>query len=546
MATPSLKRTLSYNSMVTGEDLDEEYGANTQGPAKNRRAGVILHPTSLPGPYGSGEIGREAYNFVDWLASAGMQIWQVLPLVPPETEYWSPYSGLDALCGSDLLIDLDELIAEGLLDASDCPPVVPVAAAKFDEVAAVKQPLLDKAADRLLNESRFGQLRGEMDGFRGQTPWVEDSALFYCLAQLHEGTKHMAWWTWPEPLRFREDKAIADARAQYKVGIERFIAKQFIFDRQWKAVKAYANSKGVRIMGDMPIYVGGQSADVWAYPELFALTESGAPAIVSGVPPDAFSETGQLWGSPLFDWKAQKKAQYKWWVQRLGRAFQLYDETRIDHFRGFAGYWAVDADAETAMDGVWKKGPGTDLFDELREKLGDVPIVAEDLGVITPDVVALREAIGAPGMVVLQFAWGGAPDNPHLPHNHYQNSVCYPGTHDNETAVGWFQDSAPKQDKVLIQRYMNSDGADIAWDFILECMKSVSQTSIFLMQDVLRLDNSARMNFPGTTGGNWAWRIGEAGIWAKLEKEAKDLRALAAITDRLPPKTDHDTAELSS
>jgi 4-alpha-glucanotransferase len=530
-----LKR--QYSSLATGEDLAEDYGDDTAGALKNRRAGVILHPTSLPGPYGTGEIGKEAYRFVDWMVSAKLGMWQVLPLVPPETQFWSPYSGLDALCGNTLLIAIDELVEEGLLDEQDKPKKVPVANADFPQIRKVKEPLLKKAADSLLNDSKHKNLKAGMEAFRQQNPWVEDSALFHCLANFEPDSKDTAWWTWPEPLRKRDAKTLEQMVFKYKDEINRFITLQFLFDKQWKAVKAYANEQNVKIVGDMPIYVGGQSADVWAHQELFQLSESGAPAEVSGVPPDAFSETGQLWGSPLYDWKAHEKEGFQWWAQRLARSFELHDETRIDHFRGFAGYWAVDAKAETAMGGVWKKGPSKKLFEALEQKLGHVPIIAEDLGVITSDVNDLRKAIGAPGMVVLQFAWGSGARNTHLPHNHYENSVCYPGTHDNETSVGWWKDSAQKQDKDYLQRYMNTDGKDIAWDFIWEAYKSVSRTSIMLLQDIMRLDNKARMNFPGTTEGNWAWRVGDSDVWSKLKQEAKDLHQLAEDYDRLPQLT---------
>lgn len=530
---PRLRRT--YSSMWAGEDLDEEYGSVTGGASKDRRAGVIIHPTSLPGPHGIGEIGEEAFKLVDWLVSAGLSMWQVLPLVPPEEEFWSPYTGLDALCGSTLMISLDELVKEGLLDTADLPDLVEAhLPADFFKVKDVKEKLLRKAADRLRQGDKFQQMREEAADFRQQNPWVEDSALFYALSHYEEGLVDKAWWFWPEPIRFREKKAMAEAKEKFKDEIERFIALQYIFDKQWKAVRAYANSKGVKIVGDIPIYVGGQSADVWAYQDLFELGADGQPLMVSGVPPDAFSETGQLWGSPLYDWKAHKEDGFRWWVQRLSRCFQLHDEVRIDHFRGFAGYYAVDAKAETAMDGVWKKGPGVDLFNALEKELGHAPIIAEDLGVITADVVELRENIAAPGMVVLQFAWGGGATNVHLPHNHYENSVVYPGTHDNETALGWWKDSATDVDREYLLKYLHTDGSDIAWLFIRSAFSSVSHTAIVLMQDIMRLDNSARMNLPGSTTNNWTWRIGGPDIWDKLAPEAAALKELAQTYDRLP------------
>lgn len=405
---------------------------------------------------------------------------------------------------------------------------------QFEQVAAAKNPLLLKAAQTLLTSPKFAGLRGLLDQFRTDNSWIEDSALFDALMQQPDLTG-LPWWTWPEPLRFRKPSAIQEAQKQFKQQIDEFVAIQFLFDRQWRAVKVYANARGIKIIGDMPIYVGGQSADVWANRHLFELNEETcAPEDVSGVPPDAFSATGQLWGSPLYRWPAHEAEGYKWWANRLGRALQLYDETRIDHFRAFAGYWSVAADEETAMNGHWREGPGIGLFEALSAQLGEVPILAEDLGVITKDVVQLRERIGAPGMVVLQFAWGGGTNNVHLPHMHYQNSFCYPGTHDNETAVGWFASSANKQDKKYLKAYLGSDGKDIAWDFIKAAMQSVSNTSIIMMQDIMRLDNSARMNTPGKAAGNWAWRVGDSNVWDKLQKEATELRQLAFTYDRLP------------
>ncbi|GAX75691.1 hypothetical protein CEUSTIGMA_g3134.t1 [Chlamydomonas eustigma] len=367
---------------------------------------------------------------------------------------------------------------------------------------------------------------------RKLNPWIEESAVFDVARNLPE-LSTMAWWDWPESLRFRDPEALKTFQEEHKQAIEEFIAIQFFFDRQWKAIRAYANSKGVDIIGDMPIYVGGHSADVWSNQDLFELGPTGLPANVSGVPPDAFSETGQLWGSPLYKWSAHKAQNYDWWCQRMGRAMQLYDQTRIDHFRGFAGYWAVDGKAETAMGGSWCKGPGLELFTAIKAKLGAVPILAEDLGVITTDVVELRESIGAPGMVVLQFAWGGGPGNVHLPHNHYANCFVYPGTHDNETSVGWLKDSASKEDKEYLCQYLQTTGDDIAWDLLRACMNSVAATCIVMMQDVMRLDNTARMNTPGRAENNWMWRMGDSGVWAKLQKEAEDMKKIAEMSNRL-------------
>jgi len=516
-----------------GTPLGTAYDQNMPNWNKGRRAGIILHPTSLPGTYGIGELGAESFAFVDWLRESGMQLWQVLPLVPPDPEYYSPYSGLDANCGNPLLVSIDALITEGLLEPSDAPAPFPPGDVDFEAVAAAKNPLLTKAAKTLLSSPKFTSLRILLDKYRSDNPWIEESALFDALRQQPELAK-LDWWEWPEDLRYRKPSALKEAQKKHKAHIDEFVAIQFLFDRQWKAVKVYANSKGIKIVGDMPIYVGGNSADVWANRHLFELNEECSPDTVSGVPPDAFSATGQLWGSPLYRWPAHREEGYAWWASRMKRALELYDETRIDHFRAFAGYWSVVATEETAMNGSWLQGPGKELFDALQQALGGVPILAEDLGVITTDVVELREAIGAPGMVVLQFAWGGGTNNVHLPHMHYENSFCYPGTHDNETAVGWWQGSANAQDKQYLKAYLGVDGSDIAWDFIESAMASVSRTSIFLMQDVMRLDNSARMNTPGKAAGNWAWRVGDSSVWKELKKEATELKELAYTYDRLP------------
>uniref|UniRef100_A0A1D2ABW5 4-alpha-glucanotransferase n=2 Tax=Auxenochlorella protothecoides TaxID=3075 RepID=A0A1D2ABW5_AUXPR len=523
-----------FPTLAKGAPLPEGYGEPPSAPPKHRRSGIILHPTSLPGPYGIGEIGEEAFRFVDWLVASGQQIWQLLPLCPPETEYWSPYSGLDALCGNPLLIPLNGLKDLGLLKETDLPVPSPPGDADFPAVYAAKMPLLEKAAAVLLADpARFADLHTEMAAFRQENAWVEQSALFSALTEV-PGLAGLAWWDWPEGVRDRHPAALEAARREHAGRIDAFIALQYLFDRFWKAVKAYANDRGVLLIGDMPIYVGGQSADVWANRTLFALGPDGAPVEVSGVPPDAFSDSGQLWGSPLYDWQAHSEDRYRWWVQRFQRSLQLYDETRVDHFRAFAGYWAVGAQEETAMNGVWKKGPGIELFEALEAALGHVPILAEDLGVITPDVTALREAIGAPGMVVLQFAWGGGATNTHLPHNIYQNSFVYPGTHDNQTVLGWYKAGCRPEEARLIARYIGAEaGQDISWAFIREAFKSVARTVVVAMQDVMRLDDSARMNTPGKAAGNWAWRVGGSSIWDELRAESADLLAITQMYDRL-------------
>lgn len=375
------------------------------------------------------------------------QIWQVLPLVPPDPEYWSPYSGTDAHCGNPLLVSLELLVDDGLLRASELPQRQPVAAARFPEYAAEATQLLATAADRLLQAGPTSPagvrvLRAEFAQWRADptvASWLEPAALFDAIQHSGEEETHrVPWWTWPAPLRERQPAALVQARAKLSHAVDRFCAIQFFFDAQWRRLKRYCNGHGIALVGDMPIYVGADSADVWCRPQLWTLGSE-----VSGTPPDAFSETGQLWGSPLYDWAEHEKEGYAWWTSRMARALALHDEVRIDHFRGLAGYWAVPADSETALSGKWRVGPGRAFFDALQRNLSPdgtrLPIVAEDLGVITADVVELRQAINAPGMAVLQFAWDGNGKNPHLPHNHGSNAFVYTGTHDNETTAGWFQ-----------------------------------------------------------------------------------------------------------
>ena len=391
---------------------------------------MILHPTSLPTRYAVGDLGPAAHAALAWMAAAGLTAWQVLPLVPPETAFWSPYVGLDARAGAPLLLSPDVLAADGLVSQADVDALaaslsdVPPDRVNYERAAAAKNPLLAKAAAALRSHPT---LAPAADAWRAANPWVEDSALFAALAEHEPDCVGKAWWEWPVGLRFRDEGAVRDACARHASSISDFASLQFLFDRQWGALKTAANAAGVAMIGDMPIYVGGHSTDVWVHRHLFQLDNDGAPAAVSGVPPDAFSATGQLWGSPLYDWPAHAQEGYAWWGARLARAAALFDVTRVDHFRGFAGYWAVPAAAVTAMEGAWVAGPGGGLFAAVKERVGDVPIVAEDLGVITPDVTSLRLSLGAPGMAVLQFAWGSDSANPHLPHNVAENCAVYTG-----------------------------------------------------------------------------------------------------------------------
>ncbi|KAM3289976.1 4-alpha-glucanotransferase, chloroplastic/amyloplastic [Capsicum chacoense] len=519
-----------------GEDLPIDYAdwLPKREPSDRRRAGVLLHPTSFPGPYGIGDLGPQAFRFLDWLHLAGCSLWQVLPLVPPGkrgNEDGSPYSGQDANCGNTLFISLEELVDDGLLKKEELPKPLPTERVNYSTIAEIKDPLITKAAKRLLSSE--GELKDQLENFRRDpniSSWLEDAAYF---AAIDNSLKTISWCDWPEPLKNRHLVALEEVYQNEKDFIDIFIAQQFLFQRQWKKVRDYAQSKGISIMGDMPIYVGYHSADVWANKKQFLLNRKGFPLMVSGVPPDAFSETGQLWGSPLYDWKAMEKDGFSWWVRRIRRATELFDEFRIDHFRGFAGFWAIPSEAKVAMLGRWKVGPGKPLFDAIFQAVGKINIIAEDLGVITKDVVQLRKSIEAPGMAVLQFAFGSEAENPHLPHNHEQNQVVYTGTHDNDTIRGWW-DVLPQEEKSNVLKYLsNIEEEEISWGLIEGAVSSVARLAIIPMQDVLGLGSDSRMNIPATQFGNWSWRIPTSTSFDSLDAEAKKLRDILATYGRL-------------
>ncbi|XP_059308030.1 4-alpha-glucanotransferase, chloroplastic/amyloplastic [Lycium ferocissimum] len=519
-----------------GEDLPMEYAdwLPKRQLSDRRRAGVLLHPTSFPGPYGIGDLGPQAFRFLDWLNLSGCSLWQVLPLVPPgkrANEDGSPYSGQDANCGNTLLISLEELVDDGLLKKEELPEPIAADRVNYSTISEIKDPLITKAAKRLLSSE--GELKDQLENFRRDpniSSWLEDAAYF---AAIDNSLNTISWYDWPEPLKNRHLAALEEVYQSEKDFIDIFIAQQFLFQRQWKKVRDYARSKGISIMGDMPIYVGYHSADVWANKKQFLLNRKGFPLIVSGVPPDAFSETGQLWGSPLYDWKAMKKEGFSWWVRRIRRATDLFDEFRIDHFRGFAGFWAVPSEAKVAMLGRWKVGPGKPLFDAIFQAVGKINIIAEDLGVITTDVVQLRKSIEAPGMAVLQFAFGSDAENPHLPHNHEQNQVVYTGTHDNDTIRGWWN-ILPQEEKSNVLKYLsNIEEEEISWGLIKAAVSSVARIAIIPMQDVLGLGSDSRMNIPATQFGNWSWRIPSSTSFDSLDAEAKKLRDILATYGRL-------------
>ncbi|KAJ0236492.1 4-alpha-glucanotransferase DPE1 [Hirschfeldia incana] len=528
----AVSSTSAISSISVGEDfpLDYEQWIPVTDPDNRRRAGVLLHPTSFRSPHGIGDLGEESFRFIDWLHSTGCSLWQVLPLVPPD-EGGSPYAGQDANCGNTLLISLDELVKDGLLMKDELPLPIDADSVNYQSASKLKSPLITKAAKRLIGDN--GELKRKLQDFRTDPSiscWLEDAAYF---AAIDSTLNSYSWFEWPEPLKNRHLSAMEAIYQSQKEFIDLFIAKQFLFQRQWQKVREYARSKGVSIMGDMPIYVGYHSADVWANKKHFLLNRKGFPLLVSGVPPDLFSETGQLWGSPLYDWKAMESEQFSWWVHRIRRAQDLYDECRIDHFRGFAGFWAVPSEAKVATVGRWKVGPGKSLFDAISSGVGKIKIIAEDLGVITKDVVELRKSIGAPGMAVLQFAFGGGADNPHLPHNHEVNQVVYSGTHDNDTIRGWW-DTLDQEEKSKAMKYLSiGEEDDISWSLIKAAFSSVAQTAIVPMQDILGLGSSARMNTPATEVGNWGWRIPSSTSFDHLQTESDKFRGLLSLYGRL-------------
>jgi 4-alpha-glucanotransferase len=484
-----------------------------------------LHPTALPGPYGIGDLGPQAYAWVDALIRAGQTYWQVLPLNP--TGFGdSPYQGLSAIAGNPNLVSPEALAGDGLLDPADLTERrFPPGAIDYGRTIEFKRNLLARAWARF-RAGTAPALRQPFEEFAArQGFWLDDFALFMALKEAHKGA---AWSDWARELVLRQPMALARARQALRetVGFHQFA--QFLFFRQWQALRAYASERGVRIIGDVPIFVASDSADVWGNPELFQLDARRRPMVVAGVPPDYFSRTGQLWGNPLYDWRALKERDYAWWVARLRAILELVDVVRIDHFRGLVAYWEVPADQPTAQFGRWAPGPGADFCDAVARQLGFLPVLAEDLGLITPDVVALREQYRLPGMRVLQFAFGAGNDNLYLPHNYTALSVAYTGTHDNDTSRGWYA-SASDQARDHFRRYAGRDGSDVAWDLIRLAWASVSDCAIAPLQDVLDLGSEARMNAPGRAGGNWTWRFRE-GMLTDFVLER--LRALTELYQR--------------
>ncbi|HEU5349325.1 MAG TPA: 4-alpha-glucanotransferase [Ktedonobacterales bacterium] len=496
-----------------------------------RASGILAHPTSLPGRFAVGDLGPGTNAFLDFLAASRQQIWQVLPLGP--TGYGdSPYALLSAFAGNPLLISPELLLDEHLLapdDLADAPTFDP---AKVDYGVAIpwKMALLQRS-HQYFREHGEASLQAEYQAFcDDQHGWLNDYALFMALKAQFDGK---AWTDWPRTYALRDEDTLASARRALADEIAFHRYTQFLFFRQWLALRASAHARNIRIMGDLAIFVAHDSADVWAHRDLFYLDDSGRPTVVAGVPPDYFSETGQRWGNPIYRWDVAAKDGYSWWVARVRQALQLEDILRLDHFRGFEAYWEIPGDAETAVKGQWVPGPGAALFTAIRRALGRVPFVAEDLGVITPEVVALRRQMKFPGMRVLQFGFGDGAENEFLPHNYTRNTVVYTGTHDNDTTRGWFE-SLTKAERRHVVTYLHSDERHIVWDMIRAAEASVARIAILPLQDPLELGNAARMNYPSKPAHNWTWRCPPELLTPAV---ARRLAELATLYGRWPKDT---------
>ncbi len=470
-----------------------------------RAAGVLLHPTSLPGPYGIGDLGQAAHQYVDWLADAGVRWWQVLPLNVPG-EGHSPYATRSTFAGNTLLVSPEGLVTDGLLAPKDLAPIPVSGGPGVDFVSAevFKNRLLRRAFEAF-RASKDAALPRALDQFRtAERNWVEDWAVFAALKEAH---RNVAWFDWPRALALREPKAISAWRSAHEEEVEFHVFAQFVFFRQWSRLRDHAASRKVRILGDMPMFVALDSAEVWARRDLFLLDANGRPTSVAGVPPDYFNADGQFWGNPLYDWEAMEREGYAWWIERVRQTLETVDALRLDHFRGFAAFWSIPAKAKTAKDGAWTPGPGRPLFDAIRKGLGDLPFVAEDLGLIDAPVNELRDALGLPGMAVLQFAFSPEPRSTFLPYGHQKNLVVYTGTHDNNTTRGWYDEEASEKEKDFVRRYLGVPGHEIHWDMVRAALASVADLAIVPHQDLAGLGSSARMNRPGTWQENWDFRL---------------------------------------
>ena len=492
-----------------------------------RRMGVLLHITSLPGPHGIGDFGPAAYRFVDWLADAGQSVWQWLPTTPIGPGD-SPYQSKSAFAGSPLMVALEPLIERGWLSAPELhTETFPWHEVDFAKVIPWRLQQL-RAAAKGFDAVAKGEERADFDAWcQKNAEWLDDYALFMAL----DGANDMRpWWLWAPALRSREPAALAAARQQHAGEVRFWKFVQWQFDVQCRALLAHAHGRGVHVMGDLPIFVADNSSDVWSRPDLYFLGEDFTPSVVAGVPPDELGPEGQRWGNPLYRWDRMQAEGFAWWTARVRRALQQADVLRIDHFRGFAGYYEIPASSPTAKEGTWKPAPGKALFAAIARELGPLPIVAEDLGLITPDVVELRETCGFPGMKILQFAFGGDGNHEFLPHTYARDTVVYTGTHDNETARGWWHNASDRH-KHFAGVYLGCHSEDVHWRMLMAASNSVANLAVFPLQDVLGLDGSHRMNLPGTLDGNWRWRFD----WPMIPDDmAKRLGEVAATSGRAP------------
>jgi 4-alpha-glucanotransferase len=494
-----------------------------------RASGILLHPTSLPSAYGVGDLGAEAYKFVDFLHDTKQAYWQILPLGP--TGYGdSPYQCFSAFAGNTNLISPELLVEDGLLYPKEIneKPAFPIGRVDFGLLYEWKNHILALAFERF---RRNADLQAEFEAFSiAESFWLDDYALFRAIKKFQD---QKMWLEWDEPLRLRDPKALKKAEEELYIEIQAQKFQQWLFFRQWFSLKRYCESKNIRIVGDIPIFVALDSADVWCNPDQFKLNADRTPKVVAGVPPDYYSATGQLWGNPIYNWEEMQKDGFSWWISRVRATLRLVDIVRIDHFRGFAATWEVPGGDKTAINGQWVKAPGKELFTRLKEVFGELPFWAEDLGFITPDVEELRDSFGFPGMRILQFAFSGDAKNRDLPHNYIRNCVAYTGTHDNDTTVGWFlskpgEGSTRAQEQIRKERefclkYLNSDGKQIHWDFIRAVWASVADTAIVPMQDVLGLGTEARMNLPASTSGNWTWQCKQGDFSEEISQRLGEL-----------------------
>lgn len=484
-----------------------------------RTSGVLMHISSLPNKFGIGSFGQSAYEFVDFLAATGQQYWQILPL--GTTSYGdSPYQSFSAFAGNTYFIDLEKLVEAGYLTPADYEGVYFGSNPEYVDYAAIyeaRRPIMERA---VANFMASGQLADYERFVAENHEWLEPFAEYMAIKE-HYDLK--PWYQWEQGALSRDEATIAALRQQLEDKLVYHRVTQYFFYQQWLALKAYANAQHIEIIGDMPIYVAADSVEMWTTPQYFKTTADHQPSVVAGCPPDAFTADGQLWGNPIYNWDAMKEDGYKWWIQRLRESFKLYDVVRIDHFRGFEAYWEIPAGDKTAVNGEWVQGPGSDLFRTIRREMGEVKIIAEDLGFMTQGVIDMRDEAGFPGMKILQFGFSEG-DSVDLPHHYVYNSVCYVGTHDNETGLGWYLDSASEWQRSYFDRYLNRrEGESVSHALNRGIAASVSKMVIYTMQDLLELDNSARMNIPSTLGGNWQWRMKEDAITPELTASLLEL-----------------------